>query len=106
MNYREKLEKVADVIGIADGWQHIFEDWDGPTCEDYDWNPLERLEDAMDIAFQQGYYVTFPVKRNPVAVVHKDITGEVTEVQARGITRHDFAKAVCEAVVQCLLNGS
>jgi hypothetical protein len=54
MNDRELLEAAAMAAKLDDGWQHIFQDWDGPTGDNWDWNPLTDDGDALRLAVKLG----------------------------------------------------
>lgn len=105
MNYRETLERAAEQLGKDDGWQHIFEDWDGPSCDDYDWNPLESLQDALEIAFQEGYSITYPRAVDPMATARSQ-GGLSMAVRADSMTRQGFDSAMCQSIVRLLLADS
>ena len=47
MKDRELLEAAARAAEIDDGWQHHFSDWDGPTGDNWEWNPLTDDGDAL-----------------------------------------------------------
>jgi hypothetical protein len=50
MTDRELLEAAAMAAKLDDGWQHIFQDWDGPTGGNWDWNPLTDDGEAFRLA--------------------------------------------------------
>lgn len=47
MNDRELLRLASKTICLDEGWQHIYPDWDGPSGDAFDWNPLDNNEDAF-----------------------------------------------------------
>jgi hypothetical protein len=51
-NDREMLENVALAADIEYGWQHIFDDYEGATCQMWDWNPFEDNNDAFQLLTQ------------------------------------------------------
>lgn len=101
MEYRELLEKAAVALGKPDGWQHIFEDWDGESGDDYDWNPMESDSDAFAAAADLGMCVMFPDSDDPWAVVHIWDDRQASRVMSTDRTSEGFRKATRHAITEC-----
>jgi len=56
---REMLEFAAKAAGIEYGWQHIYNDYEGSTSEEWDWNPRDDDGDAFRLACSLGLVVDF-----------------------------------------------
>ncbi len=57
MSDRELLTLAARAINLEEGWQHIYSDWDGPSGDAFDWNPLDNNDDAFRLLVDSSLIV-------------------------------------------------